>query len=91
VEGRLVVENVVPALVQVDLSITGPVVTKSPERRPATALVGGQMSESSNDEAVLVRGGGLKSQGVAASESGALKDGGVVNSEVNFVVAGDLG
>lgn len=90
-EGRLVVKNVVPALVHVDLSTTGPVVTKSPERRPATALVGGQMSESGNDEAVLVRGGGLESQRVTASESGALEDGLVVNSEVDFVVAGDLG
>lgn len=90
-EGRLVVEDVVPALVHVDLSTIGPVVTKSPERRPAAALVGGQMSESRNDEAVLVRGCGLESQGVTARESGTLEDGLVVNSEVDFVVAGDLG
>lgn len=89
-EGRLVVEDVIPALVHVDLSTTGPVVTKSPERGPATALVGGQMRESGNDEAVLVRGCGLESDGVTASEAGTLKDGLVVDSEVDFVVAGDL-
>lgn len=90
VEGRLVVNNVVPALVQVDLSIVGPVVTKSPERRPATALVGRQMSESSDNETVLVGSLGLESQGVTARESGALEDGGVVNSEVDLIVAGDF-
>lgn len=90
-EGRLVVEDVVPALVHIDLSTTGPVVAKSPERRPATALVGGQMRESGNDEAVLVRVCGLESDGVTASEAGTLEDGLVVDSEVDFIVAGDLG
>lgn len=90
-EGRLVVEDVVPALVHIDLSTTGPVVAKSPERGPATALVGGQVRETGNDETMLVRGCGLESDGVTASESGTLEDGLVVDSEVDFVVAGDLG
>lgn len=91
VEGRLVLDNVVPALVHIDLSIVGPAVTKSPERGPATALVGRQVGESGDNETVLVGSLGLESNGVTARESGALEDSLGVNSEVDLVVASDLG
>lgn len=90
-EGRLVLDNVVPALVHIDLSIVGPAVTKSPERGPATALIGRQVGESGDNETMLVGSLGLESNGVTARESGALEDGLGVNSEVDLVVAGDLG
>jgi hypothetical protein len=90
VEGRLVVDNVVPALVHVNLSIVGPAVTQGPEGGPASAAVGRKVGEPGDDQAVLVGGLGLESQGVTAGKASALEDSAVINTEVDLVVAGDL-
>lgn len=90
-EGRLVVDNVVPAFVHVNFSIVGPAVTQGPKGRPATAAVGRQVGEAGDNEAVLVGSLGLKPQRVTAGEASALEDSAVIDTEIDLIVVGDLG
>lgn len=91
VDGRLVVQFVVPMLVNVDLAASRPALLGRghPECGPETALVLGKVSETGNHETLVEFLLGFKANTVATTGGGEVSP--VVGTNVNRAVRVDLG